>query len=147
MTMDRLKNTEISRTWMVLGAALLMALLLPMAAFAGDKDAEADTEEEPVEVVVYVTSWCPYCSMTTGHLDKRQITYTAIDIEKDATARSALARAIPWSGGIPVIKIGEEYVMGFDIAGIDKKLEAAGLYDPNPEADPSVADPPKPSIH
>ncbi len=145
MTTDEPKRTTIS--WMIiLGVTLAMALLTA-AALAGDKEDEADTDEEPVAVVVYVTSWCPYCTRTTGHLDKRNVTYTAIDIEKDAKARSGLARAIPWSGGVPVIQIGEEYVMGFDVAGIDKKLEAAGLYDPNPDPDPSVADPPKPSIH
>jgi glutaredoxin len=63
-------------------------------------------------VEMFVTSWCGYCKMMERILDKKGISYTTYDIEKDDSA----ARVFQKLGGrgVPLIRVGSKVVYGYD---------------------------------
>jgi glutaredoxin len=65
------------------------------------------------EVVVYTTSWCPWCRKTMAWLDERGVEYENRDIEKNPAWRDELLEK---SGGtsIPVVEIEGELIRGFN---------------------------------
>jgi glutaredoxin 3 len=77
-------------------------------------------------VVIYTTSWCPYCARAKALLDAKRVAYEEIDIERGAGLRDQM---IARSGRrtVPQIFIGETYVGGCDDL---HELEARGALDP-----------------
>jgi len=102
---------------------ILIALLFPGGI-------HADTTPEPLrlaamadygqeqKVVMYATSWCPYCEKARNHFRQQGIPYTEYDIERDAEAKR---RYQAFGGrGIPVIFVGKRRMNGFSVSGFDK---------------------------
>jgi glutaredoxin len=78
---------------------------------------------EAPKVDIFVTSWCPYCSKLESFLKKRDVDYTRWDIEKDA--KGARLFADLGGEGVPVARIGDRVVHGYDPAEIESALENA----------------------
>jgi len=76
-------------------------------------------------VVMYRTSWCPYCARARALLDSKGVPVEEIDVEKRPEAR---AQMIARSGrtSVPQIFIGETHVGGCDDL---HALDAAGRLD------------------
>lgn len=72
----------------------------------------ADYNEQQ-KVVMYATSWCPYCQQARNYFRERGIPYVEHDIERDADAR----REFKAFGGrsIPVIFVGKRRMDGFSV--------------------------------
>lgn len=70
------------------------------------------------QVVMYATSWCPYCQQARNYFREQGIPYVEYDIEKNEEAR----RAYKNFGGkmIPVIFVGKRRMNGFSVAGFNK---------------------------
>ena len=68
------------------------------------------------KVEIFVTRWCPYCKALEGFLKAQRVTYTKYDIEKDAAAEREYNRL--GRPGVPVTKIGNEVLSGFDQADL-----------------------------
>lgn len=69
-------------------------------------------------VVMYATSWCPYCRKARNYFRDNGIPFTEYDIEKNAQARreyDALG-----ARGVPVILVGKKRMNGFSAAGFEK---------------------------
>lgn len=102
----------------------LCALMLASPAFAGVAATEplqlaamADYDKEE-KVVMYATSWCPYCQQARNHFRQQGIAYTEYDIERDAEAKR---RYQAFGGrGIPVIFVGKRRMNGFSVSGFNK---------------------------
>lgn len=77
------------------------------------------TQADPSkQVVMYATSWCPYCRQARNYFREQGISYVEHDIEKDAEARRAYQA---FGGrGIPVIFVGQRRLNGFSVAGFNK---------------------------
>ena len=62
-------------------------------------------------VTIYLTGWCPYCERAKALLDRKGVTYTAIDV--DTAGRTEM---IERSGRrtVPQIFIGDTHVGGCD---------------------------------
>ncbi len=75
------------------------------------------------EILVYSTPTCPYCDMAKDYLKNKGIEFIEIDVAADPTKAQEM---IELSGqmGVPVIKIGNEIIIGFDKAKIDAVLES-----------------------
>lgn len=73
-------------------------------------------------IIVYSTTWCAYCHAVTDYLDKFDLKYRVIDIEKDASAAKDM---IDKSGqmGVPVVDIDGVIIVGFDRPKIDAALK------------------------
>jgi len=70
-------------------------------------------------VVMYSTSWCPYCARARAFFKHYRIEFTEIDIEKDTTGRADYRRL--GGRGVPFIIVGEQAIRGFD----ERRLSAA----------------------
>lgn len=72
------------------------------------------------EVIVYSTTWCGFCHQLKNWLKEQGVEFTEIDIEADQNAAREVVEATKQMG-VPVTKVGETYIVGFD----RPKLEAA----------------------
>ena len=70
------------------------------------------------KVVVYTATWCPWCHKATEFLAERKVKFEARDVDEPANAQEAMAKS--GQGGIPVIVVGKDVVIGFD----EPKLKA-----------------------
>lgn len=80
----------------------------------------ADYAEQQKEqkVVMYATSWCPYCQQARNYFRQQGIPYTEYDIERDADAKR---RYQAFGGrGIPVIFVGKRRMNGFSVSAFNK---------------------------
>ena len=103
---------------------VLIALLLFSGSIRAELAAEpmqlaamADYDREQ-KVVMYATSWCPYCQQARNYFREQGISYTEYDIERDAEAKQ---RYQAFGGrGIPVIFVGKRRMNGFSASGFNK---------------------------
>ncbi|MBU6379131.1 MAG: glutaredoxin 3 [Gammaproteobacteria bacterium] len=78
------------------------------------------------KVVMYATSWCPYCSRARSLLESKQAEFTVIDIERDPALRQEMM-ARSGRHTVPQIFIGDLHVGGCDDL---HALDARGGLDP-----------------
>lgn len=78
------------------------------------------------EVLVYTTSYCPYCIRAKSHLTKKGVAFREIDVSGDQAKRQWLRQA---TGQHTVPQI---FVNGQSIGGCDDMiaLDRAGKLDP-----------------
>ena len=64
-------------------------------------------------LVMYTTSWCPYCSRARELFERKGVAYTEIDVDAVDGARAEMQRR---SGrtSVPQIFVGERHLGGFD---------------------------------
>lgn len=76
------------------------------------------------EVLVYSTPTCPWCAKAKQFLDNQGIPYRSIDVTSD---RDALEEMVKVSGqmGVPVVRFGDEVVVGFDLERLQALAAAA----------------------
>lgn len=74
-------------------------------------------------VVMYATSWCPYCAKARAYFGRKGIAYTEYDVEKSPTANAEFRRL--GGRGVPLILVGREKMSGFSEAGFDALLARA----------------------
>ena len=65
------------------------------------------------EVLLYVTSWCPYCRRAKALLTKKGVAFTEVDIEASAENRKAMID-VSGRSTVPQIFINGTYVGGSD---------------------------------
>ena len=77
-----------------------------------------------LDVKVYTTQTCPYCTMAKRYLDSKGVKYAEIDVSSDHNAAQEM---ISKSGqmGVPQIEINGEMVVGFDKNGIESAIAKA----------------------
>ena len=69
-------------------------------------------------VILYSTSWCPYCKKARAYLKKNSIEYIEYDIEKNALAKRKYDKA--GGNGVPFIVKGQEVLAGFNVVNYDR---------------------------
>ncbi len=77
-------------------------------------------------VVMYVTSWCPYCARARALLRGKGVAFQEIDVEAQPEQRETMIRRSGRST-VPQIFIGERHIGGSDEL---LELDAAGGLDP-----------------
>ncbi len=76
--------------------------------------------ELAADVVVYLTPWCPYCTMARRLLDSRQIAYEHIDVSGNEAARGWLRQASRQQT-VPQIFVRGQSVGGFtELSALDR---------------------------
>ena len=78
------------------------------------------------DVVMYTTSWCPYCTRAKQLFDRKGVQYTEIDVDAVEGARVEMQRR---SGrtSVPQIFVGARHLGGFDDTNA---LDQRGELDP-----------------
>ena len=76
-----------------------------------------------VQLVMYATSWCPYCKKARAHLASKGIAYREVDIEASAANKSEY-KALG-GRGVPFFALGGRTKRGFTAEGLDAFLAEA----------------------
>jgi glutaredoxin len=64
------------------------------------------------KVVMYSTSWCPYCAKARTHFRARNICFSEQDIENRPSAKRAYDQL--HGNGVPLVLVGNQRMQGFD---------------------------------
>jgi glutaredoxin len=87
-------------------------ILIISLAVGATTAAAQNAEPQPSQpVVMYATSWCPYCAKARAYFQRTGTAYTEHDIEKSSEARAEFKRL--GGRGVPLILVGNEKVAGF----------------------------------
>jgi glutaredoxin-like YruB-family protein len=72
-------------------------------------------------VTIYSTPTCHFCKLAKDFFAEKNVQYTAHDVSTDAAKREEM---IQMTGqlGVPVIKVGDDIMVGFDRAKLAAKL-------------------------
>ncbi|MEO8717509.1 MAG: glutaredoxin domain-containing protein [Burkholderiales bacterium] len=89
---------------------MLRTLVLAIAFAAAQNSPPARAESTP-PVVMYATSWCPYCAKARAYFARSGIAYVEHDVEKSANASAEFKRL--GGRGVPLIVVGREQMDGF----------------------------------
>ena len=73
------------------------------------------------KVVLFSTSTCSWCRRAKRYFKERRVPFKEINIERDQQAVRDIVRKTGQTG-VPVIKIGSSWIVGFDRERIDKEL-------------------------
>ncbi len=85
------------------------------------KETASGKEEKPKnDVTVYVTSWCPACTMTTDYLKRKKIPFVVKDVEKNEDYMKEMVRKVGGYRGVPVLDINGRILLGFNPQVLDR---------------------------
>lgn len=73
------------------------------------------------EVILYTTSWCPYCKKAKAFFESRGIPYTEYDIEKDKDAAER-KKQLSGGGGVPFAIVNGEHISGYSPSAYEEAL-------------------------
>lgn len=86
-------------------------LLFAALALATPVHAKATCQTKPV--VMFMTSWCPYCRAATAFFREEQVDFESIDVERSADPRiQTMYKGHAY--GVPYIIVEGKTVSGFD---------------------------------
>lgn len=73
------------------------------------------------KIKVFSTPTCPYCVQVKEYLKNKSVEFEEIDVASDEQGRKEMVEK---SGqmGVPVVFIGDEFIVGFDRGKIDELL-------------------------
>jgi len=72
-------------------------------------------------VVIYTTTYCPYCRAAKALLDSRGVKYDEIDLTIDPTAKRKIMEKMGWKT-VPIILINEKLIGGYDqLRGLERE--------------------------
>ena len=71
--------------------------------------------------VIFSTSTCSWCRRAKRYFREKGVPFKEINVERDPAAARDLVRKTGQSG-VPVIKIGGAWIVGFDKERIDREL-------------------------
>jgi glutaredoxin 3 len=75
------------------------------------------------KVKIYTTSACPNCQQAKEYLTGRGIQFEAVDVSKDKDALQEMKQISGGARSVPVIAVGEQVILGFERAEIEKALK------------------------
>jgi glutaredoxin 3 len=73
------------------------------------------------KVLLFSTSTCSWCRRAKRYFKERRVPFKEINIERDSDAARDIQRKTGQTG-VPVIKIGSAWIVGFDKDRIDREL-------------------------
>jgi glutaredoxin-like YruB-family protein len=77
------------------------------------------------KAVLFGTSTCPWCPRAKRYLLEKGVSVKEVNVERDQKAAMEMVRKTGQMG-VPVVKIGSKWIVGFDRAGIDRALAVRG---------------------
>ena len=72
-------------------------------------------------VVLFSTSTCSWCRRAKRYLKEQRVPFKEVNVKRDPDAAKDIVRKTGQTG-VPVIKIGSSWIVGFDKDRIDKEL-------------------------
>jgi len=75
------------------------------------------------KVVLFSTSTYSWCRRAKRYLKEQRVPFKEVNVERDPDAARDMVRVCKTGQtGVPVIKIGSSWIVGFDKGRIDKEL-------------------------
>lgn len=74
------------------------------------------------EIILYTTSWCPYCKKALDFFRSRNIPYTEYDIEKDRAAAERM-KQLSGKSGVPFAIINGQKISGYAPGEYERALQ------------------------
>lgn len=98
----------------ILFITVLISLMATAISFDSPmlKSAYAESTQQP-KVILYATTWCPYCEKARKLFQKHNINYTEFDIEKSAEGKAQYD--LLGISGVPITVINNKVIQGFDV--------------------------------
>jgi glutaredoxin-like YruB-family protein len=84
------------------------------------------SEATTAGVTVYSTSSCPWCVKAKEYLSSLNVAFQAVDVGVDREAAKEIVQKTR-QRGVPVVKVGERYIVGFDQEAINSALKEEAL--------------------
>ena len=78
------------------------------------------------KVVLFSTSTCSWCRRAKRYFRENRVPFKEINVERDQDAARDVVRKTGQTG-VPVIKIGSKWIVGFDKQRIEKELARRAL--------------------
>jgi glutaredoxin-like YruB-family protein len=76
-----------------------------------------------IRVVMYVTSWCPYCKKARDYINSQGASLTEYDIERDRSAADEMVKKTGGSRGVPVVDVEGIIIKGYSPDAISNALK------------------------
>ena len=73
------------------------------------------------QVILFSTASCSWCKRAKRYLKENRVRFKEIDIERDPKAAQDVVKKTGQIG-VPVIKIGSKWIVGFDQTRIEREL-------------------------
>ena len=73
------------------------------------------------KVLLFSTSTCSWCRRAKRYFKEQRVPFKEVNIERDPDAAREIVRKTGQTG-VPVIKIGSAWIVGFDRERIDREL-------------------------
>ncbi len=73
------------------------------------------------KVVLFSTSTCSWCRRAKRYFKEHRVPFKEVDVERDPKAARDIVRKTGQTG-VPVIKIGNRWIVGFDKERIAKEF-------------------------
>ncbi len=73
------------------------------------------------KATVFTTPTCAWCRRVKRYLKERGVPFEEINVERDQKAALNMVRKTGQQG-VPVVKIGTRWIVGFDREAIDREL-------------------------
>ncbi len=112
------KNIKVQETQ---SNADLSATISPQKAAVSPSSSGTKLQKTP-EVILYTTSWCPYCKKAKDFFATRNIHFTEYDVEKDREAAARKKRLNP-GGGVPFAIVNGHAISGYAPADYEAALK------------------------
>mgnify|MGYP004445034373 FL=1 len=77
-------------------------------------------------VKVFSTKVCPWCVKAKEFLDELGVAYETVDVSENRAAAMEMVRKTKQMG-VPVVQIGDKYIVGFNANEIRNTLKENGL--------------------
>lgn len=77
-------------------------------------------------VKVYSTATCPWCDKAKEYLKSLKVDFEVVDVSGDKQAAMELVKKTRQMG-VPVIQVGEQYIVGYKPDTILEALKSAGI--------------------
>jgi glutaredoxin 3 len=73
------------------------------------------------QVILFSTPSCSWCKRAKRYLKENRVSFKEVNIERDPKAAQDLVKKTGQTG-VPVIKIGGRWIVGFDRPRIEREL-------------------------
>jgi glutaredoxin-like YruB-family protein len=73
------------------------------------------------KVVLFSTTTCSWCRRAKKYFKESRVPFREVNVERDASAARTIQKQTGQTG-VPVIKIGSKWIVGFDLPAIEREL-------------------------
>jgi len=76
-----------------------------------------------IDVIMYMTSWCPYCLKAREYIRSLNVNLMEYDVEKDKSKGEEMLRKSGGSKGVPLIDVEGIIIKGYSPSAIKEAVE------------------------